>query len=151
MKKLAKEFKNPGVAYRGKPFWSWNGRLEAKELERQIEVLKDMGMGGYFCHSRTGLATEYLGDEWFELINVCAAKGKKEGMETWLYDEDRWPSGTAGGIVTKNHEFRMHYIRLNVCPASEFNWSDGIISAFTLKLDGQSFTDKKRIYGPVNP
>lgn len=151
MKKLAKEFKNPSAIYRGKPFWSWNGKLEAKELERQIDVLKDMGMGGYFCHSRTGLATEYLGDEWFELINTCAAKGKKKGMETWLYDEDRWPSGTAGGIVTKNHEFRMHYIRLNVSDANDFNWNDGIISAFTLKLDGQSFTDKKRIYGPVKP
>ncbi len=151
MKKIIKEFKDPSVAFRGKPFWSWNGRLEANELKRQIEVLKDMGMGGYFCHSRTGLATEYLGDEWFDLINECAKKGKKEGMQTWLYDEDRWPSGTAGGIVTKNHEFRMHYIRLNVCDASEFNWSDGIISAFTLKLDGQSFTDKKRVYGPVKP
>ena len=76
MKKFAKEFKNPGAKYRGKPFWSWNGLLEVKELERQIDVLKDMGMGGYFCHSRTGLATEYLGEEWFELINACAAKGK---------------------------------------------------------------------------
>ncbi|MBR3751203.1 MAG: hypothetical protein IKK58_05460 [Clostridia bacterium] len=151
MKNLAKEFKDPGAKYRGKPFWSWNGKLEVKELERQIDVLKDMGMGGYFCHSRTGLATEYLGEEWFELINACAAKGKKEGMETWLYDEDRWPSGTAGGIVTKNRDYRIHYIRLNVADASDFNWSDGIISAFTLTLDGQSFTNKKRIYGPVKP
>ena len=31
-KELLKEFKNPGVAYRGKPFWSWNGELEKMNL-----------------------------------------------------------------------------------------------------------------------
>lgn len=55
------EFQKPSAAWRGKPFWSWNGRLELDELIRQIHVLKDMGMGGFFMHSRIGLATEYLG------------------------------------------------------------------------------------------
>ena len=34
--------------------------------------MRDMGLGGFFMHSRTGLATEYLGDEWFALTNACA-------------------------------------------------------------------------------
>ena len=68
---------------------------EKDELLRQIHILQEMGMGGYFCHSRTGLETEYLGEEWFELIRACAEKGDDLGMETWLYDEDRWPSATA--------------------------------------------------------
>src|SRR5690625_4665748 len=84
----------PTNEYRGKPFWSWNGKLEKDELLRQIHVFKEMGFGGFFMHSRTGLATEYLGDEWFDLINVCAEEAEKLGMEAWLYDEDRWPSGT---------------------------------------------------------
>ena len=66
--------------------------MHQDELFRQIGVLKDMGMGGYFMHSRTGLATEYLGDEWFRLINACADEGARLGLEAWLYDEDRWPS-----------------------------------------------------------
>ena len=49
---------NPGAEYRGKPFWSWNGALEEEELLRQIDVMKEMGFGGYFMHSRTGLITE---------------------------------------------------------------------------------------------
>ena len=115
MNRLIKEFKEPGAAFRGKPFWSWNGLLNQEELKRQIDVMQQMGMGGYFCHSRTGLETEYLGREWFELINACAEKGRKCGMETWLYDEDRWPSGTAGGMVTENPDFRIKYLRLNIC------------------------------------
>jgi len=115
----SEEFKNPGSAWRGKPFWSWNGKLEAKELLRQIHIMKEMGFGGYFMHSRTGLATKYLGKEWFELINLCAEEGKKLGMESWLYDEDRWPSGTAGGMVTENPEYQMKYIGMQILSAEE--------------------------------
>ena len=79
MGKTEELFKNPTAEYRGKPFWSWNGKLEKSELLRQIEVFRQMGMGGYFCHSRIGLETEYLGNEWFDLINSCAEKGASLG------------------------------------------------------------------------
>jgi arylsulfatase A-like enzyme len=55
-------------------------------LIRQIYVMQEMGFGGFFMHSRTGLATEYLGPEWFDLINACADEAEKLGMEAWLYD-----------------------------------------------------------------
>ena len=90
-------FARPTAPYRGKPFWAWNGALSRDELLRQIRVFAEMGMGGFFMHSRTGLSTEYLGDEWFELVNACADEAEKLGLEAWLYDEDRWPSGSAGG------------------------------------------------------
>ncbi|MFR9233929.1 MAG: hypothetical protein ACLVLH_13395 [Eisenbergiella massiliensis] len=44
-------FQKPSREYRGKPFWSWNGKLEEKELKR-INVMKGMGFGGFFMHSR---------------------------------------------------------------------------------------------------
>ncbi|HAV12932.1 MAG TPA: hypothetical protein DCX06_05490, partial [Opitutae bacterium] len=113
------EFRAPGAALRGKPFWSWNGQLEESELLRQIDVVDQMGMGGVFMHSRTGLQTEYLGEEWFELINSCAEKCAETGLEGWLYDEDRWPSGTAGGIVTTDEQHRMRSIVLREYGAGE--------------------------------
>lgn len=82
-------FKYPGPEWRGKPFWCWNGKLEKRELIRQIHIIKEMGIGGFFMHSRTGLETEYLGKEWFELINTCIREGRELGLESWLYDEDR--------------------------------------------------------------
>lgn len=107
-------FIEPGVRFRGKPFWAWNGRLDGKELERQISIMKEMGFGGFFMHSRTGLVTEYLGEEWFRLINRSAEAGEKLGLEGWLYDEDRWPSGTAGGVVTEKLEYRMKFLRVSI-------------------------------------
>ena len=34
-------------------------------------------------------------------------------MLAWLYDEDRWPSGFAGGLVTKDERFRERYIQFS--------------------------------------
>ncbi len=107
------EFENPSAEWRGKPFWSWNGELKKEELIRQVHIMKEMGFGGFFMHSRSGLATEYLGEEWFELINACADEAEKLGMEAWLYDEDRWPSGSAGGKVTEDRQYRMKAVWLN--------------------------------------
>ncbi len=49
-------FNEPGNAWRGKPFWSWNGELEKDELVRQVHIMKEMGIGGFFMHSRTGVS-----------------------------------------------------------------------------------------------
>ncbi|MBE5774280.1 MAG: hypothetical protein E7337_10150 [Clostridiales bacterium] len=101
-------FANPPSEYRGAPFWAWNCVIEKDTLDEQIENFKKMGMGGYHVHVRTGMATPYLSDEFMGLVSHCVEKGKKEHMLTWLYDEDRWPSGTAGGKVTGGHpEFVM--------------------------------------------
>ncbi len=106
----AELFKNPTSEYRGTPFWAWNCKLEKEELCRQIDIFKEMGLGGFHMHVRTGMATEYLSDEYMDIVKCCVEKAKKEDMLAWLYDEDRWPSGAAGGYVTKNPEYRARYL-----------------------------------------
>ncbi len=101
-----KKFKNPGKEYRSIPFWSLNGKLTKEELKKQLDYMKEMGFGGAFLHSRTGLETEYMSDEWLDYMEYCTQVLKENGMYTYLYDEDRYPSGTCGGMVTMNKEFR---------------------------------------------
>lgn len=99
-------FKNPTAEYRGTPFWAWNSYLKKDELERQIDIFKEMGLGGFHMHVRTGLENDYLSDEYMSLVDSCVKKAKNNEMLAWLYDEDRWPSGAAGGIVTKDEKYR---------------------------------------------
>ena len=113
-------FCRPTCEYRGTPFWAWNGKLEKETLLEQIEILKKMGMGGFHMHVRTGMDTPYLSDAFMEHIRTCIEKAKEEGMLAWLYDEDRWPSGTAGGQVTREHpEYASRNLLLTTKPYAD--------------------------------
>ncbi len=103
-------FQNPPAEYRGVPFWSWNTRLDLEQLFRQIAVFKEMGFGGAHIHPRTGLATEYLSKAFLDVVDTCVRRFEAEDLRTWLYDEDRWPSGFAGGLVTQCPEYRLRYL-----------------------------------------
>lgn len=111
-------FRNPTCEYRGTPFWAWNSNLKAEELCRQIEVFKEMGLGGFHMHVRTGMSTKYLSDDFMSLIKCCADKADKEHMLAWLYDEDRWPSGAAGGLVTKDEQYRARCLLMTTVPCT---------------------------------
>ncbi len=69
------------------------------QIDQQLKDFKAGGMGGVFIHPRPGLITEYLSDEWFSLCKYTVEKGKALGMDVWLYDENSYPSGFAGGHV----------------------------------------------------
>jgi len=92
-------FRTPAIAYRSVPFYSLNDELDPVELDRQLRTFKEGGFGGTFLHSRIGLLTEYLSDRWFEVMAAGVKSSQELGIDAWFYDEDKWPSGFAGGIV----------------------------------------------------
>jgi len=100
-------FENPTSEYRAAPFWAWNCDLDEDELLWQIERLKEMGMGGFHMHCRDGMSTRYLSPKFMSLVKSCVDKAEREEMLAYLYDEDKFPSGFAGGYLTKNKKFRQ--------------------------------------------
>lgn len=140
------EFANPGSAYRGKPFWAWNGRLAPEELRRQVRIMHRMGLGGFFMHSRVGLATEYLSKEWFDCVRACVDEAESLGMEAWLYDEDRWPSGAAGGWVTRNPKYRSKVLSLHLEQnATSLTWDKSTLAAAVATLKGNEAYNVRNI------
>lgn len=110
---LKNEFLNPSNCFRPIPFWSWNDRLEDEELKEQIRELKKSGAGGYFMHARSGLQTEYLSEDWFARIKTGIDMAREQQMDAWIYDEEGWPSGFAGGIVPEqSREFWAKFMTL---------------------------------------
>ncbi len=81
------------------PFWSWNNKLDQKEIREQINGFKAQGMGGFFIHARGGLKTSYMSEEWIGCVRAAVEEAKEIGLKVWLYDEDGWPSGFAGGVI----------------------------------------------------
>lgn len=155
-------FKNPTAEYRGAPFWSWNCKLNKEILEKQIIGFKKMGLGGFNMHARVGLDTEYLGEEFMEMVKFCTKKAEENGLYAWLYDEDKWPSGHAGGRVAKDMKFRERDLIFTVKPMQytlskdEFI-NDGtplLIACYDIVLDSEGYMvswniidDKKEAVG----
>ena len=143
---LLREFVHPGSQYRGAPFWAWNGRLEPEELRRQVRLMQRMGLGGFFMHSRVGLGTPYLGEEWFACVNACIDEAERLGMRAWLYDEDRWPSGAAGGLVTRNPKYRMRSLVMQELPSAKgLVWDRSTLAAFRATVAGSTATHVQRL------
>lgn len=110
-KKLDMElFRKPSGEYRAVPFWSWNCRVTRELIDRQLLIFREMGFGGVDIHPRSGMDTAYLSEEYLELVGYTVLKCKELGLSCWLYDEDRFPSGSAGGIVTKNFRLRGRFL-----------------------------------------
>ena len=97
--KLRKEFADPPRAFRPAPLGVWNTRVTRADIDRMLGDFKAQGFGGAFVHPRPGLVTEYLSDEWFDLYKYSVEKGKELGLDIWIYDENSYPSGFAGGHV----------------------------------------------------
>jgi hypothetical protein len=145
MVNLKELFKYPDKNYRSIPFWSWNDRLDPDELDRQIREMKSQGMGGFFMHSRDGLETPYLGEEWMTCIRRAVQTAKEAGINAWLYDEDRWPSGFAGGLVAKEigDEGRAKALTLEAV-RGEID-PDRSLASFVVVLENNFISRLKRI------
>ncbi len=154
-------FKNPTAEYRGLPFWSWNCKLNKATIDEQLEIFKEMGFGGVVIHPRDGLDTEYLGEEFMEMIKHTVNRCRNMGLVCWLYDDDRFPSGAADGYVTKNPQFRARSLRLTTkkpegayCRSkTEFDTAvdNGQIprgyycTAYSIKITDKKLTDYRRL------
>lgn len=92
-------FRNPPAEYRPTPLWVWNDRVTREEISTQLADFKARGIGGVFIHPRPGLITPYLSGEWLDLCKFSVETGKSLGLKVWIYDENSYPSGFAGGHV----------------------------------------------------
>lgn len=149
LKDILQKFQNPSSEYRSAPFWAWNSRMDPNEVERQIRDMHAQGIGGFFMHSREGLETPYMGEEWFQCVHRAIATAKELDMKAWLYDEDRWPSGTAGGSIMEigGDDSRYKGLTLQLSQTLPDDLSD-IQAVYRVSAEGMNCTEYERIFSP---
>jgi hypothetical protein len=77
-----------------------------------------------------------MGQEFMELVKACHDKAIEEKMLLWLYDEDRWPSGFSGGIVSKNTNFRKRSLHFTTIEDTK---EEIILGKYEILLDEKGF------------
>ena len=93
------QFDKPGRDYSSGPLWVWNDMLTEEQVRSTLRDLADQHVKQAWVHPRPGLMTPYLSDEWIRLWKVALDEAEKLDMNIWIYDENSYPSGFAGGFV----------------------------------------------------
>ena len=143
---LNQQFKKPDIYFGSAPLWVWNTDVDSLNITSMLQQFKDKGFGGVFVHPRAGLITPYLSDKWFSLYNFTVNEGKRIGLNIWIYDENSYPSGFAGGHVPDvmpesfNQGQMLELKKINILPE---NKPDFFIC---LKNENGKFTDVTNNY-----
>ena len=96
---LRRQFSDPPREYHSAPLWVWNDMLTDQQIVGTLRDLAGQQVRQVFVHPRPGLMTPYLSPEWFRLWKVALKEAERLDMNVWIYDENSYPSGFAGGFV----------------------------------------------------
>lgn len=99
MSRLEAQFVDPPREYSTGPLWVWNDMLTEEHIRSTLAALAGQKVKQVWVHPRPGLMTPYLGDDWFRLWRVALDEAQRLDMNVWIYDENSYPSGFAGGLV----------------------------------------------------
>jgi hypothetical protein len=136
-------FADPPAAFRPAPLWVWNDDLQEEELARQLDEFKAQGYGGVFVHPRPGLVTPYLSERWLSLWRFALEEARKRGMVTYLYDENSYPSGFAGGHVPdRMPESRQVLLRREILTSKKMSDTETVA---LYRMHGEGPADRIRL------
>jgi hypothetical protein len=96
---VKKLFAAPPREYSSAPLWVWNDMLTEEQVRSTLRDLAGQKVRQAFVHPRPGLMTPYLSDDWFRLWRAALDEAEKLDVNVWIYDENSYPSGFAGGWV----------------------------------------------------
>ena len=88
------------------------GNPNATDIYEYMFSLKTNGIDEVLLYPRSGCEIEYLSDNWFDTVSNFIDTAIDLDMKIWLYDDFNWPSGDAGGRVTKIPEYRLLAIKV---------------------------------------
>lgn len=100
---LYEAFLNPDEHLKTNPLFFWNVPLDEMTPDTVREIVRrsyeESGFNGFgiLPYWLDG----YLSDQYFELYEAALDEGSKYGMQFSLYDEDGFPSYTAGGLFAE--------------------------------------------------
>jgi hypothetical protein len=145
-------FKNPPTEYSTGPLWVWNDLLSDEEIKSTLHDLANQEVKQVWVHPRPGLMTPYLSDDWFRLWKVALREARNLGMNVWIYDENSYPSGFAGGWVPEvMPESRGRGLVFEET-ASAPKFSADIIGVYQLNTDEcKNVTSELRTSGTLPP
>jgi len=144
-------FADPPRQFATAPLWVWNDLLAEEQIRSSLRDLAGQGVKQAFVHPRPGLMTPYLSDQWFHLWNVALEEAERLDMNIWIYDENSYPSGFAGGLVPEAMpESRGKGLHFQQQSRLE-NLGDDVLVVYRLQGDSYENVTKQATSGQAMP
>lgn len=84
-----------------------------------MKMLKELGLGGVVCN--VNFKDYMVSDSHWETLIRAVEACSQTGLIVWLYDEDGYPSGAAGGLVLqRNRDFEALALTFDPSQAEPF-------------------------------
>ncbi|MEG1661666.1 MAG: hypothetical protein RR332_04035, partial [Clostridiales bacterium] len=100
LEELYQLLKSPPAEYRTAPLWVWNDWMTNEQIDKALDELKSHGFGGAVAHPRPGMRISYMTEQYFAQWRYALEGAKKRGLQLIIYDENSYPSGFGGGLVS---------------------------------------------------
>jgi hypothetical protein len=139
VRRLKSIFATPPADFSSAPLWVWNDQLTDAMVVETLRDLSAQHVKQVFIHPRPGLMTPYLSAEWFRFWNVALEEAKRLGMKAWIYDENSYPSGFAGGFVPDAMPESRGLGLVLKEQAAPVKWSEDILAVYA--TDGRTARD----------
>ncbi|HYK91934.1 MAG TPA: glycosyl hydrolase [Acidobacteriota bacterium] len=138
-------FADPPRQYSSAPLWVWNDLLTEEQVIDTLRSLAAQKVKQAFVHPRPGLMTPYLSPDWFRLWKAALKEAERLDMNLWIYDENSYPSGFAGGFVPEAMpESRGRGLGMRETGEAP-KWQDDTLAVFRLTDNGyEDVTSKIR-------
>ena len=134
--RLEAAFARPPAEFSSAPLWVWNDLLTDEMVVATLRDLAGQHVKQVFIHPRPGLMTPYLSPEWFHLWKVALKEAERLDMKVWIYDENSYPSGFAGGFVPEAMPASRGLGLVLKEHAAPPQWSDEALGVFALDPAG---------------
>ncbi|MDH7502511.1 MAG: glycosyl hydrolase, partial [Verrucomicrobiota bacterium] len=127
---VRKLFTDPPRQYTSAPLWVWNDLLTEEQIRGTMRDLAGQNVKQVFVHPRPGLMTPYLSGDWFRLWKAALDEAERLDMNVWIYDENSYPSGFAGGWVPElMPESRGRGLRFRQS-SEQPTWGSNVLAVF---------------------
>jgi hypothetical protein len=106
LSEVAANFKAPPHEYGAiQPFASWNGPDPKEVRERIVRDFDQLAANGVFVVNLSPGRGEpkYLSPEHMDQVKFTVQEAAKRGMRLWIQDESDYPSGFAGGNISRQY------------------------------------------------
>ena len=127
--------------------WVWNAPINFEIIDNKLAEFQKAGISGFYIlpypkNFRLNVLVpdteyEYLSQEFFALVKYAVEKGKRSGMEVWLYDEGGFPSGGACGKTLSENPNAMETVvcerKIHLNNGEKYVESADAIAAFCQK------------------